>query len=178
MTGTHAHAHAHARICRQVNRCDSKSSAQPTHTHLLSRPDSHTACVRLHDGPPCTCCRLSEPSAMRPSGCMVLRFWIQFVHISRSSNTCSTIHLSPYFRQCSRSTRAPTNGFDRSVAIWSTVHTESWKRKQEELAYRWDMLDFEREEKLRPEFRGDENISSKNGFVEKYYSEERFGLVK
>jgi ankyrin repeat protein len=58
------------------------------------------------------------------------------------------------------------------MAIWSTVHTESWKRKQEELAYRWDMLDFEREEKLRPEFRGDENISAKNGFVEKYYSEE------
>eukprot|EP00944_MAST-04C_sp_MAST-4C-sp1_P005805 g5805.t1 len=58
------------------------------------------------------------------------------------------------------------------MAIWSTVHTESWKRKQEELAYRWDMLDFEREEKLRPEFRGDENISSKNGFVEKYYSED------
>jgi ankyrin repeat protein len=58
------------------------------------------------------------------------------------------------------------------LVIWSTYHGETWKRKQEELAFRWDMLDFEQEEKTRPEFRGDENINKRNGFVEKHYPEE------
>ena len=57
------------------------------------------------------------------------------------------------------------------LVIWSTYHGETWKSKQEELAYRWDMLEFEREEKNRPEFRGDENINPKTGFVEKHYPE-------
>jgi len=44
------------------------------------------------------------------------------------------------------------------LVLWSTYQGEMWRRKQEELAYRWDMLDFAREEKARPEFKGDESI--------------------
>ena len=58
------------------------------------------------------------------------------------------------------------------LVLWSTYQGEMWRRKQEELAYRWDMLDFAREEKVRPEFKGDESINRKTGFVEKYYPEE------
>ena len=56
------------------------------------------------------------------------------------------------------------------MTLWATYAGESWKNKQEELAYRWDMLDFEHEETVRPEFHGDETINKKTGFVEKYYS--------
>ncbi|KAL1500636.1 hypothetical protein AB1Y20_013285 [Prymnesium parvum] len=38
------------------------------------------------------------------------------------------------------------------VAIWSTVYSESWKRYNAELAYTWDVQDFEEEEQPRPEF--------------------------
>ena len=57
------------------------------------------------------------------------------------------------------------------LVLWSAFSGETWKNKQEELAFRWDKLDFELEEETRPNFHGDETINKKTGFVEKYYSE-------
>ena len=57
------------------------------------------------------------------------------------------------------------------MAIWTTVQHEMWKRKQSELAYRWDVTNAENEEEIRPEFRGDECINTANGNIEKYYPE-------
>ncbi|KAK2168871.1 hypothetical protein NP493_1213g00013 [Ridgeia piscesae] len=38
------------------------------------------------------------------------------------------------------------------MAIWTTVFLEFWKRRQQELQYEWDLIDFDLEERLRPEF--------------------------
>ena len=38
------------------------------------------------------------------------------------------------------------------VSIWGTLIVEKWKRKQAELAYKWDMEDFQQEEKIRDDF--------------------------
>ena len=58
------------------------------------------------------------------------------------------------------------------LTLWATYSGETWKRKQEELAFRWDMLEYENTEKARSEFYGDEAINPKTGFVEKAYSDE------
>lgn len=57
------------------------------------------------------------------------------------------------------------------MAVWTTIQHEMWKRKQSELAYRWDVLDAADDEDLRPEFRGDECINTASGKIEKYYPE-------
>ncbi len=55
------------------------------------------------------------------------------------------------------------------VALWGTLIVEKWKRKQFELAYKWDMMDFEEEEHFRPDFHGDESVSPVTGEIEKFY---------
>ena len=55
------------------------------------------------------------------------------------------------------------------VALWGTITVEKWKRKQAELAFKWDMDDFEQEETIRDEFLGDEMVSAVTGEVEKFY---------
>ena len=41
------------------------------------------------------------------------------------------------------------------VALWATIQVESWKRKQCEFSYKWDMLQFEEEETTRAQYVGD-----------------------
>ena len=55
--------------------------------------------------------------------------------------------------------------------MWTTIQNESWKRKSSELAYRWDVMDADSKEEMRPEFRGDECINTATGKIEKYYPE-------
>ena len=38
------------------------------------------------------------------------------------------------------------------VAVWTTMMAELWKRKNSELAYRWDVTDYEQDEPPRPEY--------------------------
>ncbi|XP_069037915.1 anoctamin-3 isoform X3 [Lepisosteus oculatus] len=38
------------------------------------------------------------------------------------------------------------------MAIWATVFLEFWKRRRAELTYDWDLIDWEEEEELRPQF--------------------------
>ncbi|XP_029607709.1 anoctamin-3 isoform X3 [Salmo trutta] len=38
------------------------------------------------------------------------------------------------------------------MAIWATVFLEFWKRRRAELTYDWDLIDWEEEENLRPQF--------------------------
>jgi len=42
------------------------------------------------------------------------------------------------------------------LAFWATLFLESWKRRNSELALKWNMLDYERQEKTRPEFKGED----------------------
>jgi len=42
------------------------------------------------------------------------------------------------------------------LSLWATLFLESWKRKNAELAFKWNMLDFEQIEKTRPEFVGED----------------------
>src|SRR5690606_15309193 len=39
------------------------------------------------------------------------------------------------------------------TSVWSTLFLEFWKRKSHILAYEWNMLDYERRERARPEFK-------------------------
>lgn len=39
-----------------------------------------------------------------------------------------------------------------AVALWTTVYSESWRRSNAELAYKWSVQTFEQEEMPRPEF--------------------------
>jgi hypothetical protein len=41
------------------------------------------------------------------------------------------------------------------LMIWVTLYLEFWKRYNAELAFKWNMLDFEVSERSRPEYRGD-----------------------
>jgi hypothetical protein len=38
------------------------------------------------------------------------------------------------------------------LALWCVLFTETWKRRQVELACRWGVTEFEEEEKARPEY--------------------------
>ncbi|KAF9968830.1 Anoctamin-7 [Actinomortierella ambigua] len=56
------------------------------------------------------------------------------------------------------------------MSIWSTMFYEFWKRKSNVLAYRWNMLDYERRERARPEFKPTGvRISPITGKRELYY---------
>ncbi|KAG0240858.1 Anoctamin-7 [Actinomortierella wolfii] len=56
------------------------------------------------------------------------------------------------------------------MSIWATMFFEFWKRKSNVLAYRWNMLDYERRERARPEFKPTGvRISPITGKKELYY---------
>ena len=57
------------------------------------------------------------------------------------------------------------------LTIWCTIMVEKWKRKQAELAYRWDTSDKEMEEAFRGDFWGPERYDSISGKVVKHFSE-------
>ena len=40
------------------------------------------------------------------------------------------------------------------VALWSVLNTESWRRKERELALKWGMVGFEAQQSRRPQFKG------------------------
>lgn len=42
------------------------------------------------------------------------------------------------------------------LAFWATLFLESWKRRNAEIAFNWNMRNFEETEKTRPEFHGDD----------------------
>ena len=48
--------------------------------------------------------------------------------------------------------------FSVFISLWATVTVEFWKRKQAELAFRWDTADVVNEEKFRPEYWGPEKF--------------------
>ena len=49
------------------------------------------------------------------------------------------------------------------MALWATFFLLAWKRHASVLAYRWGVLGFEAEEIQRPEFRGDDRMSTDVG---------------
>ncbi|RKP20294.1 hypothetical protein ROZALSC1DRAFT_21527 [Rozella allomycis CSF55] len=62
--------------------------------------------------------------------------------------------------------------FSFLVSIWSTILTEMWKRKSNELSYNWGTQDFEKEEITRPEWKPTKTrISLITGKTEDYYPE-------
>ncbi|XP_061422730.1 anoctamin-4 [Lethenteron reissneri] len=76
-----------------------------------------------------------------------------------------------------------TNLFDNAatvffaifMAIWATVFLEFWKRRKSELAYEWDLLDWEEEEEeIRPQFEAKysqkERLNAISGKPEPYQS--------
>ena len=57
--------------------------------------------------------------------------------------------------------------------MWATILMEKWKRKNAELAYRWNLhnlVDDSGDDDLlvRKQFRGDEGISPVTGNIDKY----------
>eukprot|EP00735_Rhodelphis_limneticus_P011190 TRINITY_DN4257_c0_g1::TRINITY_DN4257_c0_g1_i1::g.7946::m.7946 TRINITY_DN4257_c0_g1::TRINITY_DN4257_c0_g1_i1::g.7946 ORF type:complete len:721 (+),score=181.50,sp/Q4V8U5/ANO10_DANRE/29.92/2e-68,Anoctamin/PF04547.7/8.4e-126 TRINITY_DN4257_c0_g1_i1:100-2262(+) len=58
------------------------------------------------------------------------------------------------------------------ISIWSICFLELWKRENSRYAWRWDVYDYEQEEKARPEFKGELRISPITGKEELWYPEE------
>jgi anoctamin-10 len=96
--------------------------------------------------------------------------WVCHYTATLTSIVAFSVALQVYHLVVSYKSSAYLAFYAIILTLWATYAGESWKNKQEELAYRWDMLDFEHEETPRPEFHGDETINKKTGFVEKYYS--------
>ncbi|KAJ5072502.1 ngep-related [Anaeramoeba ignava] len=73
--------------------------------------------------------------------------------------------------QLKQHTPAPPSALFYSfiLAIWITVFIEFWKRKSYTKALHWDTLFYEREEQIRPEFRGKMVVSEITGEEEPYY---------
>lgn len=55
------------------------------------------------------------------------------------------------------------------IALWSTLFLEFWRRRNVELAQRWGVLGYEREEVKRPQFSGEFRPNAITGEIEKYY---------
>lgn len=63
-----------------------------------------------------------------------------------------------------------TMPFALFMSIWSTVYIEFWKRANQYYAYRWNMIDYERVELPRTEFRATRvRFSAVTGKKELYY---------
>lgn len=80
------------------------------------------------------------------------------------SDTCSTYELSYWFDN------EATIAFAFFMSVWASIFIDFWKRRNAELAYDWDVLDFAEEERDRPQFRG--TTKRKNpitGKEEKHY---------
>lgn len=63
--------------------------------------------------------------------------------------------------------------FAAYLAVWCTILVEKWKRKQAELAYRWDTADFVREEQPLAAYWGPERFHPIKREVEKHFPESR-----
>lgn len=59
--------------------------------------------------------------------------------------------------------------FSLFVAVWSMVFLECWKRRNNELAYKWGVLNHEQEEVTRPQFRGEWRHDPVTGEVMRWY---------
>jgi ribosomal protein L19 len=44
------------------------------------------------------------------------------------------------------------------ITIWTTCFFEFWKRTENQCAYEWNMTEFEDEERVRPEYQGDDRV--------------------
>lgn len=56
------------------------------------------------------------------------------------------------------------------VCLWGTIFLEIWKRKNAELAYKWDVDSFEEQEPNRPQFYGTKLVKNPvTGVYEEYY---------
>ncbi|KAK3843846.1 MAG: calcium-activated chloride channel-domain-containing protein [Linnemannia gamsii] len=65
---------------------------------------------------------------------------------------------------------ALTLPFALFMSVWSALFVEFWKRKSAVLAYEWNTLDFEEQERARPEFKPTgTRISPVTGKMELYY---------
>ncbi|KAF9910702.1 Anoctamin-7 [Linnemannia zychae] len=65
---------------------------------------------------------------------------------------------------------ALTLPFTLFISVWSALFVEFWKRKSAVLAYEWNTLDFEQQERARPEFKPTgTRISPVTGKRELYY---------
>ncbi|KAG0281736.1 Anoctamin-7 [Linnemannia exigua] len=65
---------------------------------------------------------------------------------------------------------ALTLPFALFMSVWSALFVEYWKRKSAVLAYEWNTLDFEQQERARPEFKPTgTRISPVTGKMELYY---------
>ncbi|XP_065059124.1 anoctamin-7-like [Rhopilema esculentum] len=63
-----------------------------------------------------------------------------------------------------------TPGFALIICLWGTVFLEVWKRKNAELAYKWDVDSFEQQEPNRPQFYGTElQLNPITGLYEPFY---------
>ncbi|KAJ6236853.1 ngep-related [Anaeramoeba flamelloides] len=56
------------------------------------------------------------------------------------------------------------------ISVWITIFIEYWKRTSVRISLHWDMLDFEEDESVRPEFKGVNRISPITNKTELYYS--------
>eukprot|EP00003_Mantamonas_plastica_P007860 TRINITY_DN1669_c0_g1_i2.p1 TRINITY_DN1669_c0_g1~~TRINITY_DN1669_c0_g1_i2.p1 ORF type:complete len:879 (-),score=317.84 TRINITY_DN1669_c0_g1_i2:30-2609(-) len=66
--------------------------------------------------------------------------------------------------------------FSVFVGLWSTIYLEYWKRRQSELAFKWNVQNFEETEQNRPEFVGELEPSPVTGELEMVYPEyKRYG---
>lgn len=55
------------------------------------------------------------------------------------------------------------------IAVWSALFIEFWRRRNYELAHRWGVLNFAREEVTRPEFRGELRVHAGTGDTDLHY---------
>ncbi|KAJ5077262.1 ngep-related [Anaeramoeba ignava] len=55
------------------------------------------------------------------------------------------------------------------IVLWTTVFVETWKRKSNTKALHWDTLFYEREEQIRPEFKGKIRMSPITNEEEPFY---------
>eukprot|EP00043_Microstomoeca_roanoka_P027025 m.13337 g.13337 ORF g.13337 m.13337 type:complete len:921 (-) comp7245_c0_seq1:236-2998(-) len=78
--------------------------------------------------------------------------------------TCNAYERSYWFDN------EATIAFAFFMSVWASIFIDFWKRRNAQLAYEWDVLDFSEEERDRPQFRGTkERFNPVTGEREKYY---------
>jgi anoctamin-10 len=69
----------------------------------------------------------------------------------------------------------PVSAFNKFILcavfnlIWNTIFTEFWKRKSNELCFKWGMFDLELTNRPRPQFQGEPGINPVTGRPELCY---------
>ncbi|KAH3830061.1 hypothetical protein DPMN_103298, partial [Dreissena polymorpha] len=91
--------------------------------------------------------------------------------LNSNTNSGSGGNFTDLFRNIKESfDNDVTPFFAMFICIWGTLFLEAWKRKQSELAYQWDVEQFEENEPDRPEFYGtDRKIDPVTQEVDWYY---------